>query len=173
MTPELHRPLKIDTLGNRPVQHNIKATPDECVALARRFGLTALERLAAEMTVVERDGAYHVEGRLVADVVQTCVATGEPVPAHVDEPFHVRFVADTAPEQEEIELEADDCDEMTHDGQFIDIGEAVAQTLALSLDPFPRAANADEILRAAGVLSEGETGPFAALKALKFKEKDA
>ena len=51
-----------------------------------------------------------------------------------------------------------------------DLG-AVAETLALSLDPFPRAPDADAVLRAAGVLSEDEavTGPFAALKGLKDK----
>jgi hypothetical protein len=39
--------------------------------------------------------------------------------------------------------------------------------MALALDPFPRAPDADDVLKAAGVLSEGEAGPFAALRALK------
>lgn len=53
------------------------------------------------------------------------------------------------------------CDAMEHDGQAIDLGEAVAQTLGLSIDLFPRAPNADEVLRAAGILGEADASPFA------------
>jgi hypothetical protein len=41
-----------------------------------------------------------------------------------------------------------------------------AQTLALALDPYPRAPRADAALKAAGVIDESQTGPFAALGAL-------
>jgi len=96
--------------------------------------------------------------------------TGGPVPAFVSQNFAVRFVApDATPEAEEIELNAEDCDIMEHDGQAIDIGEAVAQTLGLALDPYPRSANAEARLREAGVLAEGEAGPFGALAALRDK----
>ena len=40
-------------------------------------------------------------------------------------------------------------------------------TLALSLDPYPRSAAAEAALREAGVLSEEEAGPFAVLAKLK------
>jgi hypothetical protein len=59
------------------------------------------------------------------------------------------------------------------EGERIDIGEAVAQSLALGLDPYPRVANAQARLKALGVLSEGEAGPFAALAALKKGGKTA
>jgi uncharacterized protein YutE (UPF0331/DUF86 family) len=49
----------------------------------------------------------------------------------------------------------------------IDLGEAVAQTMALALDPFPRSTNAEAALREAGVISEEEAGPFGALKGLR------
>ncbi|HEV2747118.1 MAG TPA: DUF177 domain-containing protein, partial [Allosphingosinicella sp.] len=42
-------------------------------------------------------------------------------------------------------------------------------TLALSLDPFPRSPAAAEALKAAGVKSEEEAGPFGALAALRDK----
>jgi len=48
----------------------------------------------------------------------------------------------------------------------------VADTLALALDPFPRGPNADVALKAAGVLSEEQAGPFAALAALKSEKPD-
>ena len=39
--------------------------------------------------------------------------------------------------------------------------------MALALDPYPRAPGAEAVLRAAGVVSEEEAGPFGALAALR------
>jgi hypothetical protein len=52
-------------------------------------------------------------------------------------------------------------------GGRIEIGSATADTLALALNPFPRGPNADAALQAAGILSEEQAGPFAALAKLK------
>lgn len=60
---------------------------------------------------------------------------------------------------------------MFHDGAFVDVGEAVAQTLALALDPYPRAPDADARLAAAGVTVAVEAGPFGALAGLPAKLK--
>ena len=75
-----------------------------------------------------------------------------------------------APE-EEVELSESEMDVVFHDGAAIDVGEAVAETLSLGLDPYPRAPGADEALKAAGVKSEEEAGPFAALAGLRDKLK--
>ena len=49
--------------------------------------------------------------------------------------FAVRFVADLdAPEAEEIERSDEDCDVMELEGERIDMGETVAQSLALNLE---------------------------------------
>jgi uncharacterized metal-binding protein YceD (DUF177 family) len=109
-------------------------------------------------------------GRIKAALEQSCIASGEPVRAHVDEPFQLRFLP--APESrpdEEIELGAEELDVVFHDGAAIELGAALADTLALALDPFPRGPNADAALNAAGVLSEEQAGPFAALAKLKSK----
>ena len=83
----------------------------------------------------------------------------------------LRFVPEprTAGGDEEFELSADELDTLFHDGQAIDLGAAIADSLALGLDPYPRSPNAEEALREAGVISEEEAGPFAALAALKCK----
>ena len=65
-----------------------------------------------------------------------------------------------------------DCDVVFHDGSAIDLGEAIADTLALSLDPYPRSAGADAALKEAGVLTEAEAGPFAALAKLKRSDSE-
>jgi hypothetical protein len=54
-----------------------------------------------------------------------------------------------------------------YDGGIIDLGSAIADTLALSLNPYPRSAGADAALKEAGILTEAEAGPFAALAQLK------
>jgi uncharacterized metal-binding protein YceD (DUF177 family) len=68
---------------------------------------------------------------------------------------------------EEIELGGSDLDVVFHDGAAIDLGTAIADTLALSLDPYPRSAGADAALKEAGVMSEAEASPFAVLAKLK------
>ena len=68
---------------------------------------------------------------------------------------------------EEVELGADDLDEIPYAGSIIDLGEAVAQSLALAIDPFATGPEADEARRRAGMLDAQASGPFAALAGLK------
>lgn len=171
MTPEFSRIWRLDALGiDRTVE--IAAEPEERAALAKRFGLQSLDLLAATATLHPVASGIEAKGRMTAKAAQSCVITGDAVPADVDQPFVIRFVAeDMAPSGDEVELDADDCDIMEHDGQVIDLGEAVAQTLGLALDPYPRSADADARVKAAGIMSEEEAGPFGALAALKEKMK--
>ena len=172
--PEFARPFRLDSLGGEPRAVTIAADEAERGALAARFGLLAIDRLEAE-ALLRRDGAQvWAEGRVRGDAVQSCVVSGEPVPAHVDEPFSLRFdPLEDAAAHDEVELDEGDLDVIGYGGGAIDLGEAVAQGFSLSLDPFPRAPGAEERLRAAGVLSEEEaerarieSSPFAALKGL-------
>ena len=164
--PELARPVRIDTLGAAPRAMTLEADEAERKGLARRFGLIAIERLRAEVELARAGETVALTGWLEAAVVQACVASGEPVPAAIDERFALRFVPE-AERGEEVELDEADLDVIAYEGGAIDAGEAVAQTLALALDPFPRAPDADRALRAAGVMGEEEAGPFGALKALR------
>lgn len=169
MTPEFSRTYRLDSLGGLKTLE-IEASADERAALAQRFGLQDVAELKAQATVTPVAAGIEVAGHMTGRATQSCVVTRGPVPAFVSQNFAVRFVApDATPEAEEIELNAEDCDIMEHDGQAIDIGEAVAQTLGLALDPYPRSANAEARLREAGVLAEGEAGPFGALAALREK----
>lgn len=150
---------------------DITADEGECRAVADRLGLLSLDRLEAH-AVLSRDGQkIRATGRLKATLEQSCVATGDPVPAHVDEPFELMFLPEpkSGGGDEEIELGEGDLDTIFHDGSAIDLGGAIADTLALSLDPYPRSAGADAALKEAGVLTEEEASPFAALAALKEK----
>jgi len=167
---EFSRIVRINELGDGARERLIEADADERAALARRFGLRGIDRLEARLHVVPEAGGALVRGQLVADLVQACVATEEDVPARIDLPFAVRYVRgldDHAGADDEVELSEADCDVLPLEDERIDLGEAVAQTLALNLDPYPRAPDADAVLRDLGVLREDEAGPFAALRGLK------
>jgi uncharacterized metal-binding protein YceD (DUF177 family) len=167
MTDSFADAVRIDSIrdGDRL---DLTANERQCTAIAERLGLGAVDRLEAH-AILERQGeVVRVKGRLLASLAQSCVVTGQPVPAHVDEPFSLVFVP--APEnggEEEVELGPEDCDTVFYDGASIDVGSAIADTLALSLDPYPRCAEADAALKEAGVMSEERASPFAALAALK------
>ena len=152
---------------------DLAADSGECASIAKRLGLVSLDAFQAH-AVLDRDGAaVAARGRLKATLKQACVASGEPVPERVDEAFELRFVPDPGGRpDEEIELGADDLDTIFHDGSTIPLGAALVDTLALAIEPFPRGPNAAAAMQQAGVLSEEEAGPFAALAALKLAKKD-
>ena len=141
--------------------------------MARRLALPSVERLEAHVKLSRAGEVVRAEGRLVAALEQSCVVTGDAVSAHIDEPLLVQFVLEpSADPDEEVELDEADCDTVFHDGSAIDLGMAIADTLALSLDPYPRSAGADAALKEAGVLTQEQASPFAVLAGLKRRTED-
>ncbi|MFM9978684.1 MAG: DUF177 domain-containing protein [Sphingomonadaceae bacterium] len=170
MTPEFARRVALDAIGAGGHAIGVEANADERAALALRFGWLGITRLVATARLLARAGGVDALGRFEATIERACVASGEPVHETVEEAFGIHFVplalvAETA--TDEIELNEDALDIIEFEGAAIDIGEAVAQSLALAVDPFPRSPAADAKLRAAGVIGEGEEpGAFAGLKDL-------
>ena len=151
---------------------SLTAHEAERAALAARFGLVRIDRLDAEVTLERVGEAVTATGSLDADIVQSCAISAEDLPIVVNEPLAFRFVparGDRAPD-EEIELDAADCDEIEYGGTTFDLGEAVAQSLALAIDPFATGPQAEEARRSAGLLGEQDAGPFAALRKLDLKK---
>lgn len=162
-----HR-LRLDSIRDGE-RIELVAGESERQAIAERLRLASLDRFEAHVTL-HRDGSrIRARGRIRAALRQSCVATGDPVAEHVDEPFEVAFLPEPQPSRpdEEVELAAEDCDVVFHDGAAIDLGTALADTLALSIDPYPRSASAEAALREAGVLAAEQAGPFAALAKLR------
>ena len=69
-------------------------------------------------------------------MVQTSVLSLEPFEASIAEDFTCVFVP-AGMETDEIDPESDD--ELPYEGEYLDLGEAAAEQLALALDPYPRA----------------------------------
>ncbi|MBL8805939.1 MAG: DUF177 domain-containing protein [Rhodospirillales bacterium] len=186
---EFSRPFALDALRDRDVRQRVSANAQECAALAARFGILEIRRLEADLSIrrVRGGRAVRVEGQLSAEVSQACVVSLVPVVQDVEADFVTLFVPaeDLKPlpvdEAGEIDADAIDPDaeleEALPDGP-LDLGELVAQELAVSLDPYPRAAGATFQARwgaedepEAKPLPEGRTRPFADLQARLKKEK--
>lgn len=162
---ELERLIKVKGLPGEPVI--VEADETERAALAARFGLSEVHHLRASVELEQRPNAIRATGTLTASFLQPCAISAEDFAVEVDEPLDLRFVelgaADPAIDEDaEIELEADDCDEIDYSGEAFDLGEAVAQTLGLAIDPYAEGPNADEARAKAGITREGEQeGPLA------------
>lgn len=175
ITPEFSRPILIDSLSVVERTHDIEASADECKALAERFDILSVDSLTASVRMKMLPGGelVRVRGHLKAHVTQACVVTLEPVPEQIDEEFELVYGPEPDPESEEIvvDMEASDPPEPII-GNAIDIGEAVAEHLALALDPFPRKEGA-EFAESPPPPEDDEPeekpNPFAALAALKKK----
>jgi|APTNR8051073442_1049403.scaffolds.fasta_scaffold15206_3 hypothetical protein len=148
---EFSRPMAIHDLPVAGRPFAIEANADERAALARLYQIRDLLRLQASGTVRPQAGGERIrlDGRLQAEVVQTCVVTLEPITSRIDAPLQRLYGAEAGEEWEEgagAEVFLDlSCDLLTEplDGDTLDLGAAAAEQLALELDPYPRAPGAE------------------------------
>jgi uncharacterized metal-binding protein YceD (DUF177 family) len=138
MQPEFSRPIR---LAPEPREVVLDSNAAERAALAARFGILGIHALGARVHLrPEPGGTIRARGTLSAEVEQACVVTLEPVRQRVEAAFDLRIL-------EEGELPADEDpespDEIESQGGTVDLGEAVAEQLALALDPYPRAEGAE------------------------------
>lgn len=168
VAPEFSRLVDCRNLSSGPVRHIVEANAAERDALARRFGLLALDELRAELELTRNlAGRVRLAGTLFARVVQACVITLEPVAAAIQEEF-TEYFADLPPDSvipADLPLDDEDAPEALIEGH-LDLGETVAQHLVLALEPYPRVPGAGIDERYAGTdepSSAGAGSPFAAL----------
>lgn len=169
--PEFSRVFDVRQVEGK--QPHLEATETERTALAERFGIVRVDSLCADLDLTRIDRTVEARGRLRAEIVQSCAVSAEDLPVSFDEEVFFRFVPESTSHtpDEEVELDAEDCDEIEYNGTHFDLGEAVAQSLALAIDPFLTGPDADAARKAAGIGTPEDQGPFAALKGLKL-EKD-
>jgi len=161
---EFSRPFDIRGITAEPVRLEANAT--ERAALAGRFGLISIDQLAAELSLEAEGDEVAANGRMTARFVQSCAVSGDDLPMAIAHDISLRFVPmatlEASEEDEEIELETDELDEIGYEGTSFDLGEAVAQSLALAIDPYAVGPDADGARRRHGLVEEGEAdGPLA------------
>ena len=171
---ELSRPIKTRALPGEAVV--IEASAEERAALAKRFGLTSVDDLHVTVELEQRTKSIHATGLLKASITQACAISHEDFSTRIEEPLAFRFVEESGPAPDvddaiEIELDADNLDEIEYAGGTFDLGEAVAQSLGLAIDPYAEGPDADAVRAEKGITSDEDqalSGPLAeALKGLK------
>jgi uncharacterized metal-binding protein YceD (DUF177 family) len=156
----------IDARQLPPDPIEVRASAEECTALAQRFGLVRVKHLSARITLTRDGPTVRAAGQLNADIVQGCAISAEDLPVRIHEPVALHFVPanSTRATDAEVELAAEQLDQIEMDGHQFDLGEALAQGLALAIDPYAEGPGAVE---ARQKLAEQEpSGPFAMLKKL-------
>lgn len=171
-------------ISNTPQPFYFEADIDQKQDLAKRFDLESVHFLSAEVELWRQRGGVELKGRFVADAVQRCVVSREPVPAHVEGQMRLRFETFGRSTPQELELEADMLDVLPLGDDAVELAEAVAQSFCLALDPYPRASDAVIARYRQYLLSEGEAAsraqeaqqqrnPFASLRLIQGKQDPA
>jgi uncharacterized metal-binding protein YceD (DUF177 family) len=148
----------------------LSATPDERKRIASALGVVEIPKLTATLLLESTRKGARLSGEIAAEVVQACIVTLEPVTQHIAEDITVEFAhADSEPaahESVEIDPEAPDPPDPIIGG-VIDIGKSVEEHLALALDPYPRAQNAEIPADYRATKMTPSQSPFSALEALR------
>ena len=170
MEPIFSRPVRATHIKDAPQTHVVTADEAERAALAALYNLPAIALLRGEFLLRHaRGGIISATLRMQAKITQTCVVTLEPFEARIDEASELTFVpAATLPESEEAELDPETLegpDEIPYADDHLDLGAALAEQLALALDPYPRKPGAE----LPAEFTKTPENPFAVLK---FKAKD-
>ncbi|TCD04084.1 DUF177 domain-containing protein [Erythrobacteraceae bacterium CFH 75059] len=163
--PEWSRPVRLRPPPRGDIA--LTASPAECAALARRLGLDGIDSLAATLSIAPAGEAFDVTGTLTCALRQICAVAGTPFPATVNTPVFLRLVPEEAAGSADLSAAlavtapVDDADEFTFAGDSADLGEAMAQTLALHLDPYPHGPDAQTVRETFGI--GGDDQPAGAL----------
>jgi uncharacterized metal-binding protein YceD (DUF177 family) len=132
---EFSRPVAVDRIGPKGLDTEVTASEAECAALARRLQVPAVLALTCRFRLTPAEaGRVEAEGALRARLVRECVVSLEPFETEVAERFEAVFVPEGA-ESATFDLAAPD--EIPYAHGTIDLGEAAAEQLALTLDPYP------------------------------------
>ncbi len=132
---EFSRPLLVDRVPRKGSHEVFAAEPEERAALAKRFALVALHSLKARLLAVPwRGGGLKVMGHVEAELEQVSVISLEAFKS--EQKFEVeRYFL---PASATVDPAIDDADPILEG--IVDLGELVAETLGLELDPYPRKA---------------------------------
>ncbi len=173
ITPEFSHIVDARLVPAAGLTLDLDANEKERAALARRFGIVAVNALRARV-VLSRINKKRVRANaeITGEVVQNCVVTLEPFAQPVSGAFSVTVSEDESDGGENLKINEIDIDavndedvEYCPDGK-IDVGELVAEYFSLAIDPFPRAPNA--VFRG-GTDGEKTENAFSVLEKLNFK----
>lgn len=168
---EFSRPLDVTRVPPQGCTEKIAADPRECAALAARFGLPAVHGLSAELKLSRwRGEGLKLKGHLLADIDQICVVSLEAFRSTLEDRFESYFLpAKALAGADDAAIEEGDAEPF--ENGIIDMGEVVAEAMALALDPYPKKPGvtfADRLEPESDAAGAGASpNPFAGLSRLK------
>ena len=130
---EFSRPLQVDRVPALGCHERLAADEKECAALAKRFDLPRIHSLGGLLKVVPwRGGGLKITGTLNTRVDQVSVISLETFTSDLEFAIERYFLSPRAgrPVAEE---DVDVIEKGT-----VDLGEILAESMALELDPYPR-----------------------------------
>jgi len=163
----ISQPYELGRLGQAGDLVTIAPPGDELARIAEWAGVDAVESFVAKADLRRvTPTRFAVDVVLMADIVQACVVTLDPVKSHIEKAFHRDlFLTQTKPS---LDVEVAPVDE---DGREeiaslrYDLAVPVLEELVLAIDPYPRAPGV--AFEAPADADDVPDHPFAALKALK------
>jgi len=171
--------LNVDEVHPEGRSYQLKASKTQLSDLADRFKLVALHSFSAEILVQSepKTDTIWVRGDIEADLVQQCVVTLGDVPEQVSDSFELMLVTPEVAEQmdvDEVYLDPKAPDYDAFEGPVIPVGDIVAQTLSVLMDPYPKQADAKlKVPNGKGIVVneelEEKPNPFAVLSKLRDK----
>lgn len=123
--------------------YSIKATTEELDFVKERFNLLSISRLEAEVTVAAtgHDNSILVTGKVEADLEQRCIVSLEAVPEKVVADLSVMLVSPEVADRmddDEVYLDPDAPEYDAIEGDVVEVGDVVAQTVSISMNPYPK-----------------------------------
>ena len=155
--------LHVDRIRpDSPNFYKFVASDKELKSLATRFKFLDVLSLSAELTICKSaHDCWDVVGQLRGVVVQACSSSGVPLRETVDFLIEERYVRSVG-NRKEVEVYIGLAEPL--ENEAINIGELLAQSLAIAVTPWPRAPEAPETYTSGEALLDN---PFAGLAALK------
>lgn len=171
LTPPLSVIYNLSDLSDGGAELTIDSTAEQRARIAEWAEVQSVNRFVACITLKRRSATrFEYQAELAADLVQTCVVTLEPVPAHlaleIERSLHLlRMARGASAGPLELPPASDEGPEEIEDTHY-DLAAPLLEEFSLALDPYPRAPGVVFETPEEGDVPES---PFAVLKSLKGK----
>ena len=177
MTQPLAHSYNLARLGNAGDEVRFAAEAQALAQIARWAGIPSVEKFEVGVELKKlAPNRFGLAFHLLADVIQSCVVTLDPVPGHIERSFSRELVfagpqRHKPPKTEALAESETLLDSGEEEGPeeieslHIDLAAPVLEEFALSLDPYPRVPGVEFAPKSLD--SDRPESPFAVLKGLK------
>lgn len=168
--------IRLDSIPAEGRDLEVSVGEEERAGIAAQLAITEVERLDVRLHADKFRGGIRVTGRIDAAIVQPSVVSLEPVRQAIQEPIDRVFLPGrekpyAGPAGAEVFVDLEGADLPDHfEGPEVDLSDLIIETLALAVDPYPRAPGESVADLGVEVTEEAAESPFSKLKALKSRD---